>query len=170
MPFIETDRLLLSKLTLEDAPFIIELLNTPGWLQYIGDKGVKTTEEAEFYIQNGPMKNYEEYGFGLLKTTIKTTEEIIGLCGLIKRENLDHVDIGFAFLPQFTKKGYAYEAAQATMDYAQQELKLNKVLGITLPENTKSIRLLEKVGLTLEGELKLSPEDETLLVYAVNWP
>jgi RimJ/RimL family protein N-acetyltransferase len=112
---IETERLLLRKLSLDDAGFIVELLNEPSFLQFIGDKGVRSLDDARAYIQQGPMAMYEQHGFGLFLTALKEGNEPIGMCGLIKRESLPDVDIGFAFLPAFWSRGYALEAATAVM-------------------------------------------------------
>src|ERR1700704_4791358 len=111
MTILETDRLLLRKLTADDAEFILDLLNQPSFLQFIGDKGVRTLDDARQYILAGPVASYERFGFGLYLTALKESQVSIGICGLIKRETLEDVDVGFAFLPQFWSKGYAFEAA-----------------------------------------------------------
>ena len=115
MNVIQTDRLLLAPLTIEDAPFIFELLNTPEWLQYIGDRGIKSQEDAANYILTGPVRSYSQNGFGLLLVKLKDSNTPIGICGLINRPALDDVDIGFAFLSRYTGQGYAFEAANATL-------------------------------------------------------
>jgi RimJ/RimL family protein N-acetyltransferase len=163
---LETERLRLRHFERTDAPFIIELLNSPGWLQYIGDRNVKTEDQAIQYLQNGPMKSYEVNGFGLSLVERKDDEQAIGMCGIIKREGLDHPDIGFAFLPPFEGKGYAYEIAAATLQYAKEQLGISKVTAITLPINTRSIRLLEKIGLHLTGTTRLPNSEEDLLLYS----
>jgi len=109
---LHTERLVLRKFTVEDTAFIIELLNTEGWLKYIGNRNVKTTEQAKEYLQNGPMKSYEENGFGLALVQLKTNQKPIGMSGLIKRNYLEHPDIGFAFLPGYTGHGYAFEISR----------------------------------------------------------
>ena len=152
----ETDHLILCHLTTEDAAFILELLNDPGWLRFIGDRGVRTLDDARRYILNGPVKSYQQSGFGLYLVKLKENETPIGMCGLIKREELDDVDIGFAFLPQFTGRGYAYEAAAATLHYGYTVLGLKHIVAITDPDNERSIRLLQKLGLRLEKTIRLS--------------
>ncbi|MEP7262980.1 MAG: GNAT family N-acetyltransferase [Bacteroidota bacterium] len=156
---LETERLALREFTLDDASFIIALLNTPGWLKYIGDRNVKSVEDAKKYLQNGPMKSYEENGFGLMMVLLKEGMIPAGMCGIIKRASLEHPDIGFAFLPQFTGKGYATEIATATMDYAKNKLQLPVIFGITLPENIRSIQLLEKSGLQFEKNIIMDKEE-----------
>lgn len=116
MNIIQTDRLILYHLGINDIDFIYELLNSPAWIKYIGDRGIKTLDDAKKYIINGPMKSYEKFGFGLWLTKLKNDETPIGICGLLKRETLNDIDIGFAFLPQYTGKGYAFEAASATLN------------------------------------------------------
>lgn len=161
---LETERLILRHFTTEDTPFIIELLNTPGWIQYIGDRGIKTIPDAEQYLQNVPFKSYAANGFGLYMVALKENNTPIGMCGLIKRDTLDHVDIGFAFLPAYIGKGYAYEAAQATLAYAQEELGFEKLQAITLPDNTPSIKLLEKIGMKPQGKIQMGEEE--LMLYS----
>ena len=121
---LETDRLTLRQFTIHDTDFIISLLNSPGWLEFIGDRNVKTQEQATDYLLNGPIKSYHENGFGLSLVELKHPQKPIGMCGLLKREYLEHPDIGFAFLPEYSGKGYAYEIAKATMDYAEAMLKM----------------------------------------------
>lgn len=147
MPVAETARLRLRHLVTEDAPFIVELLNDPAWLRYIGDKNVRTLNDAAGYIINGPQDMYRRLGFGLFLTELRTSNTPIGLCGLIKREGLDDADIGFAFLEAFRGSGYAFEAAQAVMSFATRTLKLERVLAITTLDNERSGKLLERLGL-----------------------
>jgi len=144
---LETERLILREFDLDDAAFIVELLNTPGWIKFIGNKNVNSPEEAKAYLQNGQMKSYELNGFGLSMVELKYVGVPIGMCGLIKRDRLDDIDIGFAMLPEFAGTGYGHEIASATLDYAKSELGLKRVIGITDRENKISIRLLEKIGL-----------------------
>jgi [ribosomal protein S5]-alanine N-acetyltransferase len=143
---IETPRLRLTPLSPDDAAFILELLNEPAFLRDIGDKQVRSLEDARAYIENGPKASYRDHGFGLLRVELQTRGEAIGICGLLKREFLDHPDLGYAVLERHWSKGYAFEAASAIMGYAADELNLNTVLAITAPENPTSIRVLEKLG------------------------
>jgi len=160
----ETERLRLREFTVEDTGFILELLNSPGWLQYIGDRNVKTTEQARSYLENGPLKSYRENGFGL--SMVETKDRIpIGMCGILKRENLEYPDIGFAFLSSYQGRGYAYEIAMQTMNYAREQLKIPRIAAITVPKNEKSIRLLEKIGLQFERNITLPGGSEALMLF-----
>ena len=164
---IETDRLILRKFILEDASFMLELLNTPTWLQFIGDRGVHTLEDAQNYLLNGSIKSYKKYGFGFYAVVIKESNEPIGMCGLVKRDYLEDIDIGFAFLPQFMGKGYGFEVASATLNYAQNILKLAKIVAIVNPENSVSIGLIKKIGLQYEKMITLYPENKELMLFTL---
>jgi RimJ/RimL family protein N-acetyltransferase len=160
---LETERLVLQEFSIDDAEFILILLNTPAWLEYIGDKNVRAIEDAVNYLENEPIKSYKENGFGLWLILLKNGSTPIGMCGLIKRESLDDIDIGFALLPEYSKLGYAYEIAQATINYATNVLQINKIIAITDSNNIPSIKLLNKLGLQFEKQLKLSENDTVLL-------
>lgn len=162
---LHTARMRLRKFTPDDADFIIELLNAPGWLRFIGDRNVRSVSQAITYLKEGPMKSYNDHGFGLYLVERKDPVAAIGMCGLLKRDSLEHPDIGFAFLPQYTGNGYAVEAAQATLLYAKEQLKIPTVAAITKADNQKSIRLLENIGLKCVREMKLEGTDEALLLY-----
>jgi RimJ/RimL family protein N-acetyltransferase len=163
---LETERLRLREFITADAEFILELVNSPGWLEFIGDRNIKTIEQAQTYLQNGPIRSYHENGFGLALVETKHRKTPIGMCGIIKRETLENPDIGFAFLPQFTGKGYAFEMAAATLKYAAQELKLPSIYAITVPHNVRSIKLLEKVGLKFIKPFSFPEGREKLLLYS----
>ena len=163
---LETERLRLREFTLDDTQFIIDLLNSPGWLKYIGDRNIKTEEQAVNYLKNGPMKSYAQNGFGLSLVERKEDKKAIGMCGIIRRDNLDSPDIGFAFLPEYNGQGYAYEIAYATLQYANDQLKFSKIAAITLPQNEKSIRLLEKIGLKFIKPFSFPNSQEELLLYS----
>jgi RimJ/RimL family protein N-acetyltransferase len=165
MNVLETDRLALRKLSLDDAGFILELLNDPSFLRFIGDKNVRNLEDARQYILKGPLESYERLGFGLYLVALKTTGVPLGICGLIKRDALDDVDIGFAFLPEFRAQGYAFESAAAVRDYGLNVLELGRLLAITNPDNTGSIRVLEKIGLRFERLIRLAPESSEIRLY-----
>lgn len=166
METIESERLFLRPLTLEDGEFIVELLNTEGFIKYIGDRNVKTVEQAKSYLLNGPLKSYEANGFGLGLVQLKTDRTPLGMCGLLQRDYLDHPDIGFAFLPEHNGKGYAREIAKAVIDYWFQKLQLERVLAIVLPENFSSIRLLEKLGFRYEKNFVSPDTYEELCLYS----
>jgi len=162
---LETDRLLIRRFDLTDADFILELLNSPDWLKFIGDRNVKTIEEAEVYLVNGPIASYEANGFGLCLVVLKDGEIPIGACGLLKRDFLEDADLGFAFLPGYIGKGFGYESATAIIAYAQSQLNISKILAFTIPENVASIKLLEKTGFHYEKKFTMPGEDEELLLF-----
>ncbi len=163
---LETERLILRKFTLADAPFMLELLNTPAWLQFIGDRNVHSIEDAENYLKNGTLKSYQEYGFGFYAVIEKSSELTIGMCGLIKRDTLPDIDIGFAFLPNLISKGFGFEAASATIDYALNVLKIKRIIAIVNPDNEKSIGLIKKIGMQFEQMIKLGDEEKELMLFA----
>jgi RimJ/RimL family protein N-acetyltransferase len=152
MTLLETERLILRELTLDDAPFILTLLNDPSFLRYINDKNVRNLEAARQYMLNGPMASYARNGFGLYLVELKDTAVPIGLCGLLKREELPDPDIGFAFLPDYWGKGFALESAIAVMNDARERLGRKRVLAIVMPDNYASIKLLEKLGMRFERD------------------
>lgn len=168
-PVIETERLILRRLHAGDAEFILELVNDPDWLRYIGDKGVKTLDDAGNYIRTGPMAMYERVGFGLLMVESKEDGTPIGICGLLKRDTLDDVDIGFAFLPAFRAQGYARESAAATLAYARNVQNIERVIAIASPDNHDSARLLEKIGLRFERLLQLSDHGDEVKLFAIDF-
>ena len=156
---LETERLILRHLSAEaDAQFIFKLVNEPSFIRYIGDKAVRTLEDARAYMRNGPIKSYEDNGFGLFKVELKESGEPVGISGLVKRDTLPDPDIGFAFLSDFWNKGYAIEAAQAVMKHAREDLHINRILAITTPDNQASAKLLEKIGLRFERTIQLSED------------
>ncbi len=164
MVILETERLVLREFTLTDAPFILTLVNSPKWLQYIGDRGIKSIPDAENYLQNGPIKSYANNGFGLYLAKLKDTDAPIGMCGLIKREYLENVDIGYALLPEYEGKGYAYESALATVQYASKKLTASKLAAITDPENERSVKLLEKMGFVFKETITFDNNELLLFI------
>ena len=161
---LTTERLLLRKLTATDAEFILRLLNEPSFLQFIGDKGVRNLEDARQYILNGPIASYRKHGFGLYLVALQTDNTAIGMCGLLKRDSLPDVDIGFAFVPEFWNKGYALEAAVAVMIYGKDVLKLPRIVAITNKDNHASAKLLNKIGLRFDRFITIDGDrDETRL-------
>jgi RimJ/RimL family protein N-acetyltransferase len=164
---IETERLLLVKFSVDDAAFVLELFNTLSWIQFIGDRGVRTLADAKHYILEGPLKSYEQLGFGPYLVKLKTNGLPIGLCGLYKRDVLDDPDIGFAFLPEYTGNGYGFESASAVMAYARNVLGLTRIVGITLPTNQRSIHLLEKLGLRVEKKISIKADGGESLLFSL---
>jgi len=166
MTVTQTERLLLRWLDVRDSAFIFELVNEPSWLRYIGDKGVKTLQDAQRYIEDGPIEMYQRLGFGLYAVELRENGAPIGICGLIKRDALVDVDLGFAFLPRFWTKGYALESASAVMSYGRSALGLSRIVAIVSQDNHRSARLLEKLGFRLESSVSLQPDGDELKLYA----
>jgi [ribosomal protein S5]-alanine N-acetyltransferase len=168
---LQTDHLLIEAFTIYDTAFIIELLNTEGWLKYIGDKKVHNTADACRYLKEGPIKSYDENGFGLWKISLKTGMPI-GMCGLLKRPGLPFPDLGFAFLPQFGGKGYAVEAAARTIEYGFLKIQLQTILAITMKENVRSANLLLKIGMRYEKNMWMTQPDGELemMLYRIDNP
>jgi RimJ/RimL family protein N-acetyltransferase len=164
---LETERLALHRLSTEDADFILELLNEPSFLRYIGDKGVRTRADACTYILTGPVASYERFGFGLYRVSLKATGQPMGICGLLKRDALEHADLGFAFLPRFWSKGYAFESAARVVAHAHEALGLRCILAITSPDNAASIALLEKLGFSFERMARLSDKQPEVRLFAL---
>src|SRR5215211_4271713 len=162
MTVLETERLFLRCFTVDDAGFILTLLNEPSFLRYIGDKQVRELEHARQYILNGPVASYERNGFGLNLAELRESHTPIGMCGLIKREELPDPDIGFAFLPDFWNKGFAFEAAAAVLRDAHVRLGSQRVLAITSLDNEASIGLLQRLGFRFERDMKLSVDREAV--------
>jgi RimJ/RimL family protein N-acetyltransferase len=165
MIILETERLTLRQMTPADAAFMLQLLNEPSFIENIGDKGVRTLEDAHHYILTGPVEMYRRHGFGLYRVDLKDTATPIGMCGLLKRDTLEHVDIGYAFLPKYWSKGYALEAAKAVMAYGKDTLDLDRIVAIVSPHNEGSIKLLHKIGLKFEKMLRLSPADKEIKLF-----
>jgi [ribosomal protein S5]-alanine N-acetyltransferase len=175
MAVCETSRLQVRRLHADDAAFILQLLNEPSFLENIGDRGVRTLDDARAYIANGPLTSYGKYGFGLFHVSLRDSgqhsdkyvdqnagkypDHAIGMCGLLKRDWLDDVDVGFAFLPRFWGMGYAYESSVAIIEWARRSLGVTRVVGITKPDNQGSIRVLKKLGLRFE-RIVTSPEGQ----------
>lgn len=168
MIILETERLLLRRLHDEDAEFMLELLNDPAFIQNIGDRKIRSVDGAKGYIQNGPVASYAKHGFGLYLVQLKETSESIGMCGLIKRDQLKDVDIGYAFLPKYWSKGYAIESARAVKEYARDTIGLKRIVAIVDPRNAGSIRVLEKLGMSFEKMVKLAADDIDLKLFSVD--
>ena len=168
MNILETERLILRRFTLDDTAFIIELLNTEGWIKYIGEKNVRTTDQAREYLENGPLKSYRNNVFGLALVELKEDHVPIGMCGLIDREYLDHLDVGFALLPNHTGHGYGFEIVKKTVEHALGELKQEKLFAITLPQNYSSIKLLAKIGFIFDRNVISPDTNEELNLYSID--
>ncbi len=164
---LETEHLRLREFVLDDAEFVLDLLNQPSFIRFIGDKRVRTVDDARSYITTGPIESYNRHGFGLYLVQLKESNKPIGVCGLLKRDTLDAVDLGFAFLPQFWAKGYAFEAAAVVLEHVRDVLKLTRVLAITTPDNDASIKLLERLGFQLERLMKLSSDSDEVKLFSL---
>lgn len=162
-----TPRLVIRELTLDDAPFIVSLLNDPSFIRNIGDRGVRTEADARDYLAAGPFVSYAQHGFGLCAVALAATDQPIGICGLLQRGELPGPDLGFAFLSEYRAQGYAFEAASAVKADAHARLGIRTLRAIVNPENTASIRLLEKLGFAREGTVRLSGEHVDLSLFAV---
>ena len=166
----DTARLRIQHFTLDDAAFVLRLLNEPSFMKFIGDKAVRTQEEARAYLAAGPLAGYVRFGFGLNRVQLKESGEPIGMCGILKRDSLPDPDLGYALLPDYWSHGYAFEAAGAIMNHAEQVLRLPRVLAITNADNAASIRLLEKTKFRLVGPVRLSADEPELKLYSLELP
>ena len=164
-----TARLRLRLISESDAPFILQLVNDPQWLLHIGDRAVHSLDDARRYIRTGMLAMYERFGFGLYVVELKSGTVPIGLCGLLKRDYLDAMDIGFAYLPQHRGQGYALEAAEAVIQYARASLGATRLAAITSRTNDASARLLGKLGFRLVGDLCVAEEGESLRLYRADF-
>jgi ribosomal-protein-alanine N-acetyltransferase len=160
----QTDRIIIQRLVLQDAPFIVQLLNTPGWLKYIGDRGVKNISDAENYLLKGPLDSYEKNGFGLWMVMRKEDLRPIGMCGILKRDTLEFPDLGFAFLPEFTGQGYATESIKVILRVAATDFRLSTLSAITTPDNIDSQKALAKCGFVFFRRI-VSEKDEELFLF-----
>jgi RimJ/RimL family protein N-acetyltransferase len=164
---LETPRLALRRLVADDALFMLALLNDPAWLRYIGDRGVRTVEGARDYLESRVISMYDRLGFGLWMVEHRRDRLPMGICGLVKRDTLPEVDLGFAFMPQYRSQGYAYESALAVRDHATRALGLARLLAITSPVNFDSTRLLGRLGFALEREMPWAGDEKDVVsVYA----
>jgi RimJ/RimL family protein N-acetyltransferase len=163
-----TPRLALREFTFDDAAFVLELLNEPAFLHNIGDKGVRTLEDARNYLQQGPLDSYGRNGFGLYAACLRHAEGAapVGMCGLVKREGLPDPDVGYAFLQRHCGRGYAVESAAAVLDYGLRTLGLPRILAITSPDNHGSIRVLEKIGMTFDRMIRLREGDDEVKLFS----
>ena len=163
---LETARLSLRHVDEDDAAFVLELVNDPDWIRFIGDRNIRDLDAARRYIAEAVLAMYRESGFGLYLGELKATATPIGLCGLVRREGLDDADIGFALLSRFRGHGYALEAARAVMRHALETLGLPRVVAITSPDNRASRRILEALGLSFERMISLRPDEPEIMLYS----
>ncbi|HEY0173266.1 MAG TPA: GNAT family N-acetyltransferase [Pyrinomonadaceae bacterium] len=168
MNVIETERLKLREVTEADAPFVLELLNDPDFVRNVADRGVRTLEEARRYVAERFVESYRRDGFGFWLVEPKGSTAPAGICGLVKRDSLPGVDVGYAFLPPFRSKGYASESASAVMRYARETLGLRRLYAIVNPENAVSVRVLEKLGMRFERMFRLSEDEPEIKLFAAD--
>lgn len=168
MIILTTSRVTLRTLTVDDAPFIFELVTDPDWLRFIGDRGVSSTADARTYLENGPLTLYARLGYGFWLVTRNGDDRPLGICGLIRRDHLEHPDLGFAFVPAARGQGFAREAAAATLEHARDVLGMTRLLAITDPENLRSIRLLETLGFRFQYRFRKSEDEEESNLYALD--
>ncbi len=168
MRVLSTERLHLRWFVADDAAFIFELVNDPDWVRFIGDRKIHTLEAARTYIENSLIAMCRRLGFGLWLVERRTDGVAIGICGLIKRESLADVDLGFAFLPDFRGQGFAIEAATATLAYGRDHWELKRIVAITSPDNEPSAKVLKKIGMHLEQRTRLAGEERDCLLFAWN--
>lgn len=165
---LATERLVLRRINEDDSPFLLQLLNDESFLRFIGDRGVRTLEDASRYARTGPMASYERFGFGLWLATLKENDASIGICGLLKRDVLDDVDIGYALLPAYRAQGFAIEAVSATLSYARDVLALQRVVAVVNPDNASSRKLLDNAGMRLEGQVRLAPDTPMIDLFTLD--
>ena len=168
MKILETERTILRQVTETDAGFILDLLNQPSFIKYIGDRNVRSVKQASEYIESRFIGSYKQFGFGMWAVELKENITTIGICGFVRRETLPGADIGFAFLPQFFRNGYAFETAEATMRFGREKLNFNHILAITSLNNDPSVRLLEKLNFRFERLIKISDDAEELKLFSAN--
>jgi RimJ/RimL family protein N-acetyltransferase len=164
---LETERLILREIDASDDAFMLDLLNQPSFIKYIGDRGVRTLDAAREFIENRYRASYAAHGYGLYAVDLKDTGAPIGICGFVRRDTLPDADIGFAFLPQFERHGYAFESAQAVLEYGREVLGLRRVLAITTPDNESSGRLLGKLGFRFDGLVTLPKDTEEIKLFSL---
>lgn len=166
MDDVDTERLVIRQLTHSDDEFIVRLLNDKSFLHFIGDKGVRTCADARNYLTDGPMASYAAHGYGLFLVSEKSSGAPVGMCGLLRRDNQEHPDIGFAFLADYRALGYAFESATAVMDYCYMQLNVETIVAFVAPDNERSIRLLERLGFQFAGEGSLEGIDKPQSLYS----
>lgn len=169
MIVLETERLVLRRLILNDAPFIVELLNEPSFLRFIGDRGVRDEHDARRYLTEGPLASYERFGFGLWLVVLRESGDPIGMCGLLKRDTLPDVDIGFAYRPAWWGRGYAREAGAAVLAHGRERLGLRRIVAITSLDNEGSRRVLESIGLRYERLVRLGDDPREVKLFGVTF-
>lgn len=168
-PELVTSRLVLRRLEFNDAAFLVQLLNEPSFLENIGDRGVRNEQDAHRYLREGPMAMYAKHGFGLWHASLKACGTAIGMCGLLKRDTLPDADIGYAYLPAHWGKGYAVEAAEATLRHGVEKFGLRRIIAVVSQGNVGSIAVLEKIGMRFEGMHSMDAGEPDVRLYGRTW-
>ena len=166
MTVLETDRLLLTRLSYDHCAFVVELVNEPSFKRFIGDKNVQSLEDARRYLSEGPVGLYERFGYGMFLVTVKDSGTPAGICGLLKREGFDDPDLGFAFLKRFRKHGYAIESARSVLEHGVNDLGLKRIIAMADPDNEPSVSLLQKLGFAYERKVRMPEDDFDINLYA----
>jgi ribosomal-protein-alanine N-acetyltransferase len=164
---LETERLRLRWLTLDDAELMLAIWNDPAFIRHVGDRGIRTIEEARTAMAKGALQLYEKYGYGPYRMALRDDDTAIGICGLFRRDNLDDPDIGYGVLPEYCGKGYAYEGSRAVMQYARLDLALERVIAIISPDNEASIGLIRNLGLRFERMHRMHEDEDEVCIYGV---
>ena len=167
MTVLETERLLLSRLSYEHCAFIFELVNEPSFKRFVGDKDVNSPEDARHYLREGPIGNYERFGYGLFLVTVKEARIPAGICGLVKRDEFDDPDLGFALLKRYRRNGYASESGEAVLAYGFEELTLRRIIAMADPDNEPSVRLLDKLGFLYERKVRMPDDDHDINLFSI---
>ena len=165
---LETERLKMRWLTLDDAELMLAVWNDPDFIKYVGDRGIYTLEQAHDALQAGAFKLYEDYGYGPFRVALRTDDRAIGTCGLFRREGFDDPDIGWSVLPPYCGHGYAYEAASAVLQFAWQNVGVSRLTAFVDAKNVPSIGLAEKLGLRYESMTRLVGDDEDVCLYSMS--
>ncbi len=165
---LETKRLLLREANRDDAAFALAIYTSPGFIEFVGDRGLRTVEDGRAYLEERVIASYRDHGFGLYVVELKASGEPVGICGLVSRPGLPAPDIGFTFLPDHMRMGYGYESAVAVLGHARGPLGIPKILAITNPQNDKSIGLLTKLGMAFDGQITLPGDDEPVNQYSIS--
>ncbi len=170
MIILQTERLLLRRMTLDDDDFILELLNSPKWIKHIGSRGVDTLEKARDYLESRVLPNYEALGFGFYIIERLDDHVRIGNCGLTHRNGMEHADIGYSLLQEYEGHGYAHEAAKAVLKYGFEVHKLDHIEAIVTRDNQRSLHLLRKLGMHYKKLIELPDDDEKLMLFGIDAP
>lgn len=167
MTVIETERLLLTRLSYDHCEFIFELVNEPSFKRFIGDKEVHSLEDARRYLREGPIGSYEQHGYGLFLVSVRESDTPAGMCGLVKREEFDDPDLGFAFLKRYRRQGYASESARAVLEHGFDGLGLGRIIAMADPDNEPSVRLLQTLGFVYERKVRMPEDDYDINLYSL---